>query len=113
VTDGILHPIASIAPQTGFRLRVTWASGEQSTVDFTDDIGRGGVWAALRDEAAFARARVAYHGHVLEWPEPAGPRGEPRIDIDADGLFEMAARQQAEERSKRLVPAGRDEDHAA
>jgi hypothetical protein len=113
MTEGTLHPIASIEPRAGYRLLVTWASGDKSTVDFADDIRRGGVWAALRDETKFAQARVAYHGQVLEWPEPAGPDGAPRIDIDADGLHEMALRQLEAARLSLLVPAGSDEGHAA
>src|SRR5271166_1840954 len=95
MNDDILHPITHVEPRQGHRLLVARAAGDQATVSFAGDIARGGIWAALRDEAAFAQARVAYHGHVLEWPEPAGLRGEPRIDIDADGLFDMAARQRA------------------
>lgn len=93
MTDGILHPIQRIEPQTGYRLRVTWADGGQDTVDFTADVERGGVWTALRDPASFARARLVRHGKVLEWPEPADTRGNPKIDIDADGLHDMARRQ--------------------
>jgi hypothetical protein len=113
MTDGILHPIASIEAQAGYRLLVIWASGDKSIVDFGDDIRRGGIWATLRDEAKFARARLAYHGRVLEWPEPAGPDGSPRIDVDADGLHEMAARQRDASRLSRLAPAGPGEGHAA
>ena len=113
MNDGILHPITSVEPQTGYRLLVTWASGDQSSVDFANDIARGGVWSALRDEAKFAQARVAYHGHVLEWPEPAGPDGAPRIDVDADGLHEMAIRQADASRRIRLAPVGQGEGHAA
>jgi hypothetical protein len=113
MNDGILHPIARVEPQPRYRLLVTWATGDQATVDFAEDIARGGIWAALREDAKFATARVAHNGYVLEWPEPAGPQGEPRIDIDADGLFEMARRQQANERRTRLVSAGHGEDHAS
>lgn len=101
---GILHCIVRVEPQPWYRLLVTWTSGDQLTVDFTDDIKRGGIWAALRDEAKFAQARIAHNGHVLEWPEPAGPDGEPRIDVDADGLHEMASLQQSFEWLRRVVP---------
>jgi hypothetical protein len=113
MNDGIVHPIASVEPQAEYRLLVTWASGDQSTVDFADDIKRGEVWAELRDAAKFAQARVAWQGRVLAWPEPTGPDGEPRIDVDADGLFEMAARQEAASATRQLISAGHVEDHPA
>jgi hypothetical protein len=101
MTEGILHPIASIEPRSGYRLLVTWISGDQSTVDFTDDIRRGGIWAALRDETKF------------EWPEPARSDGSPHIDVDADGLHEMAMRQHEPARLSQLVPAGSGKDRTA
>jgi hypothetical protein len=113
MTDGILHPIESIEAQPGYRLLVTWATGGQSTIDFSGDIRRGGIWEALRDEARFAQVRLAFRGRVVEWPEPVRPDGTPRIDVDADGLHAMAARQRAAERSALLVSAGQDGDHAA
>jgi hypothetical protein len=93
VTDGILHRIQAVEPSSGYRLRVTWSTGEQSDVDFSDDVHKGGVWTELRDERIFGRARVAYDGTVLEWPEPVRANGEPELDIDADGLWVMAAEQ--------------------
>jgi hypothetical protein len=113
MTDGILHPIVRVEPQPGSRLLVTRAAGGQATVSFADDISRGGICAALRDETKFAQARVAYHGHVLEWPEPAGPDGAPRIDVDADGLHEMAVCQREASSPGRLVPVKPDKGHAA
>jgi hypothetical protein len=111
MNDGILHPIARVEPRSGYHLLIIRASGGQSTVDFTGSIERGGIWAALRDTAKFAQARVAYQGRVLEWPEPAGADGSPPIDVDADGLYEMACQQAA--RTGQLVSAGPDEGRAA
>jgi hypothetical protein len=111
MNDGILHPIARVEPRPGQRLLVTWTSGEQSIVDFTGTIERGCIWAVLHDEEKFAGARVAFQGRVLEWPEPAGADGAPRIDVDADGLHEMARQQAAG--TGHLVSAGPDEHHAA
>ena len=113
MNDGILHPIARVEPKPGYRLLVTWVSGDQTTVDFSEDIRRGGIWAALQDEAAFAQARVAYRGTVLEWPEPAGPDGGPRIDVDADGLHEKSSRQKAKPLLGRLFPSLFDKGRAA
>ncbi len=111
MTDGTLHPIACVQPQAGYRLLVTWKSGDQSTINFADDIGHGGIWAALRDQSRFAQVRVAYHGQVLEWPDPAGVDGAPRIDVDADGLHEMAMRQQEASLQGQLVTASSGESH--
>src|SRR5450631_1742216 len=96
MTDGILHRIARVEPRPGHRLLVDWASGDQSVVDFAGDIANGGIWARLRDEEKFAQARVANEGRVLEWPDPAGRDGSPRIDVDADGLFDLATQQGAQ-----------------
>jgi hypothetical protein len=93
MTSGIVHRIESVAPAPGYCLLVTWTTGRQTIVDFSRDTARGGAWLELRDAQKFARARIANDGAVLEWPEPAGADGSPRIDIDADGLYEMAARQ--------------------
>ncbi len=47
----------------------------------------------MADKRLFAQARVARNGTVLEWPEPKGGDGSPRIDVDADGLYAMAMQQ--------------------
>jgi hypothetical protein len=93
VTDGILHRIQAVEPRAGYRLCVTWSTGEQSDIDFSYDVQRGGVWTELRAAVLFDRARIAYDGTVLEWPEPLRANGEPKIDIDADGLWAMAEEQ--------------------
>jgi hypothetical protein len=93
VKDGILLRIKTVEPRSDYRLRVAWATGEQWDVDFSDDVHEGGGWTELRDEQLFGRARVAYDGCVSEWPEPLRGNGEPRVDIDADGLWVMAVEQ--------------------
>jgi len=93
MTSGIVHRIESVAPAPGYCLLVTWTTGEQTVVDFSEDTARGGIWLKLRDPQKFANARIAYDGAVLEWPEPSGADGSPRVDIDTDGLYEMASRQ--------------------
>ena len=90
-----LHRIASIEPVPGYRLLVRWSTGQQSLTDFSGDIANGPVWEALRDEHLFSQVRVTYHGMSIEWPEPTRPNGDPAIDVDADGLWHMAAGQNA------------------
>jgi hypothetical protein len=99
VTDGILHRIDRVEPRPGYRLRITWSNGVQADVDFSRDVRDGGVWTELRDEGLFRQARVTYDGTVLEWPQPVRANGEPKVDIDADGLWEMAAAQDVSEAS--------------
>ena len=56
-------------------------------VDFADDIGRGGIWASLHDEAKFAAARVANQGRVLEDPQPEDDPGWTyRVDLCLDEI---------------------------
>jgi hypothetical protein len=93
MNDGISHRIERVDPKPGYRLSITWTTGAQVTVDFSEDVRKGGIWAPLRDPALFSRARVAGGGTILEWPEPADKDGNPRIDIDADGLYVMGTQQ--------------------
>jgi hypothetical protein len=93
MTDGIEHRIEC---RPGYRLLVTWSGGARSVADFSEDARQGGVWAELRDELLFDQARIAHDGSVLEWPEPARSNGEPRVDVDADGLWAMVRQQAAD-----------------
>ena len=93
MTDGIEHRIARIECRPDYRVLVAWTTGRRSVLDFSDDVGSGGVWSVLRDQRLFGLVRIAHDGSVLEWPEPARPNGEPPVDIDADGLWAMANEQ--------------------
>jgi len=112
LSSGIEHRIGSVEPKPGYRLMVTWVSGDKTTIDFAGDVRGGGIWASLRDETTFSRARTAFGGAVLEWPEPAGDDGSPRIDIDADGLWWKGLQQKGEPRTadvtQSLVRISRD-----
>jgi hypothetical protein len=96
VNSGLEHRIEHVEPKSGYRLLVTWTSGEKTMIDFSKDVGAGGIWSYLRDERKFAQATTALGGAILEWPEPAGIDGSPRIDIDADGLWWMGLHQKSE-----------------
>jgi len=97
MSDVLIRHIDSVEALPAYRLLVTWHDGERTLVDFSSDIAQGGIWASLRDERLFARAQIDETGTVLFWPEPRGPFDEPRIDIDAEGLYALA-REQVERR---------------
>jgi hypothetical protein len=96
MSDGITRRIETVSPQSGYRVVVTWQDGQRTVADFSADVKRGGIWTALRDHAKFSQVRVAEQGAVLEWPDPAGADGSPRIDVDADGLYAMSLQQSAQ-----------------
>ncbi len=85
--------IEALEARPGFRLAVTWEDHGQQVISFVDDIRKGGVWEALRDETKFAMAHIASRRRSVEWPEPKDADGDPIIEIDADALFRMAERQ--------------------
>ena len=95
MSDGILHRIERVDPKTGYKLLVTWSTGEQTIIDFSEEVKGGGIWTDLRDPQKFARARTVRGGTILEWPEPAGRDGSPRVDVDADGLYTKGLQQRA------------------
>ena len=101
MTDGFTHRIERIAARPGHRLLVTWHDGEEVSVDFSANIRAGGIWSELRSQDVFARVRIAEGGRAIEWPEPSGLHGEPRIDVDADGLYDLAMNQ-------KFSPIGKD-----
>jgi len=76
----MLHIIEEAHPEAGHRLRLRFADGRIGLVDLSSMVSQEGVFAVLRDEAEFARVRVAGGGRWLEWP------GE--IDLCADALYQ-------------------------
>lgn len=85
-----------IEPKPGYRQLVRWSAGEHSLVDFARYVATGPVWTPMRgDKYLFTRVRVTDYGMAVEWPEPARRNGEPEIEVDADGLWHMAAEQKA------------------
>jgi hypothetical protein len=97
MSDVLIRQIDSVEALPAYRLLVSWHDGERTLVDFLTDIVQGGIWAKWRDERLFARAQIDETGTVLFWPEPRGRFDEPRIDIDAAGLYGLG-REQVERR---------------
>jgi hypothetical protein len=74
-----LVKIARVEPLGGFRLRISFTSGDAGDWDFSPMIGEGGTMVApLQDPTFFARAFV--QNGVLAWPNG--------FDIDAIALHE-------------------------
>lgn len=113
MTDAVVHRIERVDPRPGYKVLVTWTTGEQTSVDFSEDVKGSGVWAELRDERKFAQVRAAYGGTVLEWPEPSGMDGAPRLDVDADGLYSLALQQRATPWIERILHSLFDRSRSA
>ena len=76
----MLHVIKEAVPEEAQRLRLRFADGSKGTVDLSDLIGRGGVFARLGDSGAFSQVRIGGNGRWLEWPGDC--------DLCADALHE-------------------------
>lgn len=70
--------IVNLTPQPGHTLLIRFADGASGVVSLAREVAADGVFASLRDPAAFAQARIGPHGRSVEWP------GE--IDLCADAL---------------------------
>jgi hypothetical protein len=80
-------------------LRVTFDDGFAGEVDFSETIAGGGVMAALRDPAVFARAKIGDGGRSLGWLDAQGEV----VDFCADGLRFKAEEQVVRDRAARYA----------
>lgn len=79
-TNAVLfHHVTHVSTAPGHVLRLTFADGGTHEVDLAPLVGRGGVFAPLRDESRFADVRVAERGRAVEWPGG--------VDLCADALW--------------------------
>jgi len=77
--NGIIA-VTDVAPLEGFQILVTFSDGAVMEIDLSDLIGRGSVFAAIRDRRdIFEQVRVNPESRTVEWP------GE--IDLDPDVLY--------------------------
>lgn len=74
----MLKDIVAVEPLGGYRLRLRFEDGVEGEVDLERVVRRGGMFAAMRDEAEFARVRVDAELGTLVWPNGA--------DVDPDVL---------------------------
>jgi hypothetical protein len=100
-----LRRIASVAPQSDYRLAIAWDSGPSMIVSLADLIKKGGVFEVLKDREKFSAARVDERQRVIEWPEPRNDQGYPLIEIDADALYERGRGQGLRAAFSKLVDA--------
>lgn len=61
--------VASIEYQSGYSYRITFDDGISGVVDFSEDLNRGPVYAALQNLEFFRAARV--DGGAIAWPNGA------------------------------------------
>ena len=76
----MLQRITRVEPQSGYRLRLSFADGLEGIVDFTSIIEKGGVFSPMRDPAFFARVELHFNGRLISWP------GE--LEFCADALWQ-------------------------
>jgi hypothetical protein len=103
MTDNAMKKIEAIEPRKGYRIAITWEDNGQMILSLAEDIRRGGVFEALRDERLFAKVRIGQRRRSIEWPEPKDENGEPIIGIDADALFQLAGQQKTASSFRRLM----------
>ena len=79
-----MEPRISRVHVTGpFQLVLDFTDGTSGSVDLASWIGgRGGVFAALQDQAYFARVAVNPEAGTIVWPNG--------VDLDPDMLYEAA-----------------------
>jgi hypothetical protein len=88
-----LAKIRGVEPRPNHHVVVYWAMGGQSTIDLSDKIRLGGIYAAISDAAKFRAVRVGERKRTIEWPEPSDEDGHPIIEIDAEALRFMEQHQ--------------------
>ena len=98
-----LRKIQFVEARKGYRVAVTLEQGPAFTVDLSEMVSAGGVFATLADQARFAAVRVGENNRLIEWPEPKDDLGYPVVEIDADALYRKALVQ----RTNSLADLGR------
>jgi len=89
--------VIEVEPLEGLQIRATFSDGAIKEIDLSEVIGKGGVFAPIRDRREiFEQVRVNPESHAVEWP------GE--VDLDPDvlyGRFEPASGVRLERRTIR------------
>lgn len=74
----MMSTIVSVTAQPNHALLLRFADGATGVVSLAHEVSRPGVFAAIKDTAAFSSVRIGPHGRSVEWP------GD--IDVCADAL---------------------------
>jgi hypothetical protein len=81
-----MRAIRNAEPLPASRIRLTWDDGTELLIDLSPVLAKGGVFAFLRDPAAFNAVKVGPRGRTLVWQDPEGDE----IDLCADALWQLA-----------------------
>ena len=74
--------VVAVSHLDGYRLRLKFADGAEGTVDIAKLIQFDGVFAPLKDPAAFAQVQVDPESGTITWPNGA--------DIAPESLYAAA-----------------------
>lgn len=92
------HRVASVEALDYPVIRVTFDDGLSGTLDLSENIATGPIFAPLKDERFFRTVAVGEHGYTFGWrlDEPGNEidlcPGALRIRIETQMVEEMAAR---------------------
>jgi hypothetical protein len=81
-----LQIIRTAQPLPQNRIKLVWGDGSESVVDLGPVLAKGGVFAFLRDPAAFNAVAIGPRGRTLVWRDSHGDE----IDLCADALWRLA-----------------------
>lgn len=76
------NEVISVEYRTGYIYHVVFDDGSEGDVDFSEYLGRGQVFEALREPAFFKQARI--EGGTIAWPNGA--------DIAPETLYDKVVR---------------------
>lgn len=66
-----------LTPLADYQIRLVYADGFETIVDFESTIAQGGVFSMLADPQVFAQVKLGENGRYITWGE---------VDFCADGL---------------------------
>ena len=88
----MLRTIPRAEPLPDSRVRLGWGDGAETVVDLAPVLAKGGVFAFLRDPAAFNSVALGARGRTLVWRDPEGDE----IDLCAAALWRLAQQGEVE-----------------
>jgi hypothetical protein len=77
-----LHDVAAASYKGGYRIELTFDTGERGVVDFSPYLQRGGVFERFRDVSFFREFRVNPELGTLTWAD--------EIDVAPETLYAQA-----------------------